>query len=762
MRKSGQKIFRKGIVYPALIVSLALAFILPGLLPGKTLVPSVLLGDYVPWKSAGSAGTAEMKVQTDLIFAIHPWMSWAAGKIREGILPLWNPHSFGGAPFLGNLQSALFSPFNLFAWITGLPLAAGLGMLAKLVVAGLSMNWFLGLSGLAPLPALMGSVTFMFGGFMVSWLGWPHAGVAAWLPLMFGLAEKVVRGGSGKAAALLSVVTCLQFFGGNPEESLHLTLAVLAYSVVAREGGKWRGPVVVLASLTAGFLLAGIQLFPFLDYLSGSCAFRERMSADAARTIDFKNLALFVFPYYFGHPGHLFSWPSGWASNYNETCGFSGVVPLVLALGAVVVRRRDWRVLFFVALSVVSFVAIYPVPGISRLLNMLPFLNVSANTRLLLLLGFGLAYLGAVGMDLLMREGAKKMRGYILASAAIILVSAWALVFHDRVAMAGAGLSRAVCLEAGFYSALLVLAAGAAWILPGKKAMTAAIVLVAIQVASLLPRAREQWPIMPAGSSPFPKTGAIEYLESRPGLFRVLFPVPNLSAVYGLYDLSGYDAMNPCLTSDLITGDFQGGKPGGATIMFRRSPGVALADLCNVEYVVLPSGASAPAERYKLGYDGKDARVFRNAGVMPRAFLMGRARRCADGAESLSLMADGFDFRKEVLIEGDGQVKATGEASGGKAEITRYEPNRVVVKTESSGSAWLVLTDTWFRGWTARVNGKPEEIRRAYHAFRAVRVPAGKNVVEFRYKPGSFLFGFLMSLMGVVMTMALVVGRKGK
>ena len=65
----------------------------------------------------------------------------------------------------------------------------------------------------------------------------------------------------------------------------------------------------------------------------------------------------------------------------------------------------------------------------------------------------------------------------------------------------------------------------------------------------------------------------------------------------------------------------------------------------------------------------------------------------------------------------------------------------------------LVLTDLFYPGWQALVDGRPAQMYRADYAFRGVPVPGGTHVVEFRYRPVSFIAGAMISgltLLGLV------------
>jgi uncharacterized membrane protein YfhO len=90
-----------------------------------------------------------------------------------------------------------------------------------------------------------------------------------------------------------------------------------------------------------------------------------------------------------------------------------------------------------------------------------------------------------------------------------------------------------------------------------------------------------------------------------------------------------------------------------------------------------------------------------------------------------------------------------------KADILSYEPERVVIETNGDRAGWLVLTDAWYPGWRAKVDGMPVEIARADVLFRAVPVPAGHHRVEFTYDPLPFQAGVVISLIAAVVHVAL-------
>ena len=74
-------------------------------------------------------------------------------------------------------------------------------------------------------------------------------------------------------------------------------------------------------------------------------------------------------------------------------------------------------------------------------------------------------------------------------------------------------------------------------------------------------------------------------------------------------------------------------------------------------------------------------------------------------------------------------------------EPLAVEPDGYVFAVASARRQFLVLSDSYYPGWEAEVDGVPVPIHRANMAFRAVVVPEGKHTVEFRYRPDSFYYG---------------------
>jgi hypothetical protein len=191
-----------------------------------------------------------------------------------------------------------------------------------------------------------------------------------------------------------------------------------------------------------------------------------------------------------------------------------------------------------------------------------------------------------------------------------------------------------------------------------------------------------------------------------------------------------------------------------------RLVGLGIVDHdANLVRSVLP----AHRAKYTLAFESDTTSVFENQAALPRAFLAARGVTVTpDDWALVSLTDTPFDPRTMVLLERDAERAHPGPeldgapiGPGERAEIVRYTPDRVTVHVRADEARYLVLTDSYFPGWQARVDGVPVEIERADYLFRAVRVPAGEHTIEWQYQPTSLIVGAMISAAGLMAMVAM-------
>jgi hypothetical protein len=144
------------------------------------------------------------------------------------------------------------------------------------------------------------------------------------------------------------------------------------------------------------------------------------------------------------------------------------------------------------------------------------------------------------------------------------------------------------------------------------------------------------------------------------------------------------------------------------------------------------------------------------------------ARMAGDSAQARRLVLEGgLDFDRVVVLEGlaalpddDCQKSSQGNEPANQAlfleqgviQAAGMNPNRLEIQSSSKTPAWLALSDVWYPGWQARVDGKPVPLLRANYLFQALRVPAGKHQIVLVYQPLSFWGGAALSLVSLLIT----------
>ena len=89
-----------------------------------------------------------------------------------------------------------------------------------------------------------------------------------------------------------------------------------------------------------------------------------------------------------------------------------------------------------------------------------------------------------------------------------------------------------------------------------------------------------------------------------------------------------------------------------------------------------------------------------------------------------------------------------------QARIVSYTPNKVVIE-KNEGFGTLVLSDTYFPGWEGSIDGEKTEIVKVNSIFRGIIVPAGKHTIIFEYKPKSFYWGAIVTIISSALTVCM-------
>jgi len=797
------------------------AYLWPVLVGGKLLTPNSLLYGLAPWErlvpdDIGSYGNGLL---SDVPTADYPWRFLVRQMLHEGTFPSWNPYVFGGIPLWSNPQTGLFSIFSLPLWILPLNYGIGLGAALKLWAAAFGCYLLVRELRLGLLPGLLAGVCFSFSAINIVWLTHETLpAVAALLPWMLWLVERIFRGGRRGTTAALAVATALGLGGGHPGMQVHLMAAVAVYAGMraltlpraAVPGGRRERLVplgLALGGLALGALLMGFMLVP--EALSsrgtiGTLA-RDHTKATLPGTkMPLTVLRTVLFPDWWGRPssiekgGPITVLAEGVAVgvNYNERTLYAGGVGLLLALVGLVARDGRWRTKGpFLALAFLGLAIPLHFPGLYQLVTNLPAFDLVQNQRMHFVWALGIAVLAAFGLQAVIeRPAGDRWRlavGVLALGVAVLAIArgvnlgprtvsrtlehfATGRSFPLKPVMALTSIAWYLAFVVGIG---LLLVAARRW--PGR-VQWVAFGVVLLAAVDMLHFANRYQPMAPRKAIP-PETGAITLLKRHRDDGRILginaALINDWTITYGLHDIRGYDPPQPSLRLFRLWRVAEPGQLDWMSFsMNSLSPTVLqVASVLGARWVIADPGVQRPelhdaSERaLHVVHDGRDARVWRNDRAAPRA-LAGPVVR-EDAARAV-LAESGLDPRREVVVvrgdvgsadanvlsgAGGGVAGSAGAARGpaGRVMVDDASPSRVVLHASLPRPGLVVLNDGWAPGWSVRVDGRDATEVRVNETMRGVAVGAGAHEVEWRYRVPGLRVGAVLALVALVVVLGL-------
>jgi hypothetical protein len=158
-------------------------------------------------------------------------------------------------------------------------------------------------------------------------------------------------------------------------------------------------------------------------------------------------------------------------------------------------------------------------------------------------------------------------------------------------------------------------------------------------------------------------------------------------------------------------------------------------DLMNVKYKTIPQG-------------DRGLSFVPNSTYLPRAFFLYRTYVAKNDSDLKAYIGNPtFDHRSVAVLEKElaSPIGAPDSVPAWKATITSYENNAILIDAETSHNGILVLSEVYYPGWNATVDGTSTEVYRVDYNLRGIAVTSGHHSIEFRFQPTSFSWGLLIT-----------------
>jgi len=754
-------------------------------------------------------------------------LSWSvAGKHleeTEKIEPQWFPYVFCGMPSFGSL---VFIPRNVDYLQTAIQTVGKLlflngemsWMVLHYFLGGVFMFLLLRYWKFSHLVSLMGAVTFMLSPYAV---GLAEAGqgsklmALSYLPIVFLLTHVLFERRDVLSLGLLSCALGTLFLTNHVQIVFYVLLVIglfLLYEIIldirARPVVTLKKAVLLGIALAVGFALSAYVYLSVREYAQYSIRGGGETGAAGGLDYDYATgwsfhpfeLMNLLIPSFFGFRTPYY-W--GWMP-FTESSVYIGIVPIILAILALVYRRNRTTI-FFALLSLIMLLISFGrhLPILYDLMfNYLPYFNKFRTPVMILhLLPFTFGLLAASGMTFLLEiyrhdtgaNTAKLKKGLFVALIIIgaILVlgflakdtlydSLSGFMFEGEQEMAqlqaqygqraaqvleqlkrirfdlfwgGRELQGGEYLWNGYVRFALIggAAIGLIFLYLNRKVKATLFSsgLVALLTLDLLiidgnfihPKPRV------ALKQQLDADETVKFLQSDTTLYRI-FPLAQLfqsdSYMYHfLQSLGGYSPAKIKIYQEMLDSCMYKGWDRSFPLNMNTT------NMLNAKYLL--SLGRLPEDKFKIVHvdQAKGLVTSLNPAYLPRAFFVNQAYVASNKSEVFdSLNSPSFNPQLQAILEKEpSPIPLKPDTSS--VTIASYQSHEITLEAFTDSPSLLVLSEIYYPpGWKAHVDGNETEIYKTNYVLRSVVVPAGKHTVEFKYYSATYALGFTLSSLG--------------
>ncbi|MEW6608479.1 MAG: YfhO family protein [bacterium] len=673
----------------------------------------------------------------DFFRYFYPTRYFTSHCLKEGIIPLWNPYIFCGIPFLAPLQSQLLYPFSFIIYFLPINLGIKLFIVLHIFLAGLFTYFLMQDWGQSKESSLIAGIVYIFSGYFISVYDILNVlGAITWIPfiLLF-----FVKG--GRYVIWSGIGITLQFLSGEPTTLFATLLILLLYSLTLL---KNRGiPRIILVGFIA-LGLSSFQLLPFLELVSQSNRASGMSFEEASRwslaPYELVDLLIPMFSYAMTSAG-IFNYIQGLIDSI-----YLGIIPLSLIFIGICSGRLFWGFIFisFILLSSGEYFPLYKwlyrfIPGFNLMQIPVKFFAIAT---------FAGALLAGFGYEHLIKS--KKIKSFLVVS---ILLFIGLILIQIRFPLVNIFVQTILL---ALMSLLVLLAKRQSITLNFLSITIVLLILNDLLIAGddLNPMVKESFYQQKPTVSKLikgyyrillsPKTSGFFNYHSGP-IDPEILPlaheaiIPNLCLFHKkVFDANGYEC--------IVLKDYN-------NLMRIISTGEhgqihKLLNLLNIKYII--SKDKLIGEKLRLIKDGK-IKLYENPTCLERIFLVSQVVIIKNRDDILRrMLRKDFDPAKEIILEENIEFKNQ-KFKIKNPKIIDYQPNKVIIKVSSPCDCFLFISETYYPGWKAFINGQATKIYRANYIFKAVFVPEGTHEVRFVYFPLNFKIGLGITLVSILL-----------
>jgi hypothetical protein len=748
------------------------------------------------------AGGFLVNPRSDQYIGGFPVRDFAGQALKAGQgIPQWNPYLFGGLPYIAAMHGDIFYPTALLRLLLPTDIGMTWGFVLHLFFCGLFTYGFLRAWGLGFFPSLIGGIAYMLSGNVAGLVSPGHDGklfVSALMPLALWFILRGVRDGRLWAWGGLAITVGLAVLSPHPQLLQYMLLTCGAFGAFIAFGPQAdgtrlpRGVAIkrlgfALGSVLVGFAIGAVQYLPVIEYIpysprSGGKGYEYATSF----SLPFEELINTYLPQFSGilerywgrNPVHLHS-------------EYLGAVVLMLATAAFGGESRKAFRRFWVGTLIVSVLWALGgnTPFYQLIYAIIPGTKYfRAPSTMLMVVAFATSVLAALGTERLLAAAVSRrfVVGWLIGAGVVALL-ATAGVFTTLAQSIASGFGGGQLDEmiaanqgsviVGAWRSFLVVAAAAVLYLAAERRRIDARVLAwglaAVVAIDLWSIDRYYWLFSPRASVIYGSDPAIDYLQkappgrvfATPAVREGLVPRdPNFRydglMVHRIRLAQGYHG------NELGRYRLAGSPDGSEGYQNMLNP--AFWRLANVRYLYTNGEIAQPGFTKILGpvkdAAGSTVYLYRLPGDNPPAWVAPAIVKAGADATLGTILDPRFDPLRVAIVDSNATVPtreltALPERLQTTPTITRYDPGHIAAQLSApapAGSA-LVVSENYYPGWTATVDGKTIPAVRTDFNLIGVPLPAGATRISLDFADPAYQTGKVVTMLAVLLAVVLVV-----
>ena len=740
---------------------------------------------------------------SDQYIAGYAFREFAASMLRTtGHFPLWNPYLFGGMPYIAAMHGDIFYPTFLLRMIMPTDVAMTWGFIIHIFLAGLFTYVFLRGIGYGFYGSLIGGLAYMMSGQIASSVSPGHDGklfVSALFPLALWMLYRGIRQGRNWSWGAFALIVGLSVLSPHPQLLQYMLLTCGAYSLflalATLEDGKLDRRLAAqrlgaaLVAVVVGLAIGAVQYLPVREYV--------KWSPRAGGLANYQTATSYAWP-----PEELLNayLPqfSGILENYWGRNGihlhseYVGVVVLILAGAAFLGLRADPRRKQIIFWSAALLISLLWSLGSATPFYRIPYAIVPgtryfrAPATIFFVGTLAISLLACVGAErFLQRKVTRKyVWGWLIGGAVIAIMASLGVLtsigesFADQRAIDQVQANRGAVFLGAWRSFAFVLITAGVWLGLTSNRVTgrvAAWALVVALVVDLWSVERIYWMFSPPAATIYASDPVIDLLKKEPQPVRVLpfqvkptqNPDPFLGGdalmVHRIRNVLGYHGNQLgryYAAAGEATNDLTGRNSGDMRLL---SPNVLA--LTNTRYLLtnipeLPFiGNTTMASGPVVNASGDTVYLYRLNEENPYSWVAPVAVKAPDEQVLATLLNPRFDVKRAALFDTSARVAVAGAVQSLPAplqistRVSRYGPGSVQIDLSApapAGSA-LVVSENYYPGWLASVDGKPANIGRADYTLIGVELPQGARHVDLTFTSPAYQTGKTVTWVAIVL-----------